>query len=190
MLGEFKKTFSMTPANNNSRNSWGSAPSYSFLTLLTLLTLLTSSCYSLRSTAIPPEIDTFYVETFGNRAENVVPTLAPLFTERLKDKIRTESRLNYVEVDPDITFSGYVTEYLVTPRVVQEGNDANFSDLKITILVNCESVSDEYEAWEQRFSFAVPFDNTQNLLAIQEELIGQVNDQLAEDIFNKAFNNW
>ena len=160
------------------------------LILLLGVTLLIASCYSLRSTAIPPDIDTFYVQTFDNRADNVVPVLAPQFTEELKDKLRTESRLIYAETDPNISFSGYISDYRVSPRVVQEGEAANFSDLTISVMVVCETTSGEYEPWQQRFTYALPFDNTQNLLDIQEGLIDQINEQLVEDIFNKAFNNW
>lgn len=158
--------------------------------LLSVFFLSGAGCYSLRSTAIPIDMDSFYVATFDNRADNVVPVLAPQFTEELKDKLRNESRLIYAETDPDISFSGSITEYRVSPRVVQEGEAANFSDLTISVMVICETTSEEYEPWQQRFSYALPFDNTQNLLDIQEGLIDQINEQLVEDIFNKAFNNW
>ena len=95
-----------------------------------ILTLLSSEQARLYE-AIPIDMDTFYVATFDNRADNVVPVLAPQFTEELKDKLRNESRLIYAETDPDISFSGSITEYRVSPRVVQEGEAANFSDLTI-----------------------------------------------------------
>ena len=75
------------------------------------LVLSLYGCYSFKGIAIDPEVRTYYVDQFVDNSGGGVPVLAINFTEKLKDKIRNESRLVYSEVDPDITFSGSIIRF-------------------------------------------------------------------------------
>ncbi|MCU0348071.1 MAG: hypothetical protein MUC59_14105 [Saprospiraceae bacterium] len=65
--------------------------------------------YSLQGISIPPDVNTYYIELFDNQAPSAIPTLPRDFTERLKDKIRTESRLKYDDEAPDVEFTGAIS---------------------------------------------------------------------------------
>ncbi len=161
------------------------------LSILLVLGLLTQSgCYSFKGTAIAPEINTFYVSPFENRAANVVPTLSQTFTEQLKDKIRSESKLRYTDTDPDIEFSGYISDYRVRSVAPQEGETTAFNRLEIKVYVEYKNLSDESDTWKETFSFYDDYDSAVNILSVQDDLITVINDQLVEYIFNKAFTNW
>ena len=41
-----------------------------------------------------------------------------------------------------------------------------------------------------RFSRFSDYESSQNLASIEDELIKDINDQLTQDIFNKAVSNW
>ena len=133
---------------------------------------------------------------FDNNTENVVPTLSYDFTQALLEKVLNESRLTFTETDPDIEFSGTISRYKVTsvaPEDVDGRTVTAFNRLDIGVNVfyinNLEDDPQKKE-WEQYFSFFLDYENTVNLLDIQDDLIIQINDQLVEDIFNRSFSDW
>ena len=160
------------------------------LILHILFLSLLSGCYSLSGIAISPETESYYVAPFENRALNAVPTLAQQFTEQLKDKITRQSRLLYDDTNPDVSFSGVITNYDVTPEAPQAGETTAVNRLTITVSVEFENANDEKANWKKSFSFSEVFAGDENLLDVQDDLIAVINRQLTEDIFNAAFNKW
>ncbi len=155
-----------------------------------------TSCYTFKSTGIPQNVNTFYVAEFDNNASNVVPTLSYDFSQALLDKVLRESRLTFTETDPDIEFSGYISRYQVTSVAPTERDGlptTAFNRLDIAVQVeylNNREEDAKKQEWSQQFSFYVDYESTTNLLDIQDDLITQINDQLVEDIFNRAFSDW
>lgn len=157
------------------------------------LPLLWSSCYSFKGISIDPNIKTFFVRNFDNIAVNAPPTLAVDFTERLKDKVRTETPLTLNSDAPDAEFSGRVVDYRVIPVAPKPGETVTLNRLEIRFQINYTINKEGAEGgWtsERSFSHFAEFANDQDLISVQDELIRQISDQLLEDIFNAAFNNW
>ncbi len=156
-----------------------------------LLVFITfSSCYSLKGISIPSDVNTFYVDDFTISALNAPADINQIFAESLREKVRNESRLQYREVDPDIIFSGSVSNYRVNSVAPTEGNTTALNRLEIKVKVDYENVNNEDENWTQNFSFFQDFDSSQDLQSLQDELITTIFRQLTEDVFNKAFTNW
>ena len=164
----------------------------SFRLLLTAYCLLSVGCYSFRGVTIDPSTKTFSVGLFTNNAPAAPPTLAQQFTERLKDKIRNNSRLSLVNTEgADLAFVGQVVGYEVISLSPQPGQTAAFNQLKITINVDLTDNRNEKGGWKQAFSFQADFPGGAQLLQYQDTLIKQITDKILEDIFNKAFTeNW
>lgn len=146
--------------------------------------------YSFQGISIPPEVNTFYVELFDNQAPAAVPTLPRDFTELLKDKIRRETRLQYSDTDPDIEFSGAVTDFRVSAEAPKADEQIGFNKLTITVQVSFVNNKDEKANWKQQFTFEDFFGASQNLLDVQDGLIETINKELTDRIFNRAFTNW
>jgi Lipopolysaccharide-assembly len=146
--------------------------------------------YSLAGISIPPDVNTYYVETFENQAPGAVPTLPRDFTERLKDKIRTETRLKYNDESPDIEFTGSISDFRVTAEAPKAGEQIGFNKLTIAVQVNFINKKDEKASWKQQFSFEDFFQPEQNLLDVQEDLINNISKELVDRIYNRAFTNW
>ena len=160
------------------------------LFLLGISFFLFDACYSFKAASIPVEIESFYVEEFDNKTTNSLPILQQLFTEKLKNKILNESRLTFNDVDPDIEFSGSISGYRISSVAPEVGSVAAFNRLEITVSVTFDNNLNEDASWEQRFSFFENYERDVNINDIQEDLIDTINDQLVEDIFNKAFTSW
>ncbi len=155
-----------------------------------LVCLNFSGCYSFKGISIPTDVNTYYVELFENQAAASTPTLPRDFTEKLKDKIRRESRLRYTDEDPDIEFSGAITQFSVSAEAPKVNEQIGFNRLTITVTVSFVNNKNEKANWKQQFSFDDSFAPDQNLLDVQDALIETISNELVERIFNRAFTNW
>ena len=166
------------------------------ITLVGLVWILQGCTYnlSLNGASIPPAMKTIRVEFFENTAPLVVNNLSQLFTEALKDRIRNTTRLSIVSgAVADAVMSGTITDYNIAPVSVQATNNttAPIADqTRLTITVNVKYVYD----LDNKLSFEQPFTKYKDFkgeISSQEQaLIQDINKQLIEDIFNKAFANW
>ncbi|MCB0684961.1 MAG: hypothetical protein KDC53_00510 [Saprospiraceae bacterium] len=162
-----------------------------FLGYIMIMVLLgTGGCYSFKGISIPPEANTFYISELRSRVPGAPADLGQQFSENLKQKFLNQSRLNFVEIDPDIEFSGEITRFAVTSVAPQPGETTAFNRLEIGVRMKYVYHLDEEENWENSFSFYQDFSRDENLLDVQDGLITIIFQQLAEDIFNKAFTNW
>jgi len=160
---------------------------------LSIIISLLSSCYTLKNSAIPPELKTINVQFFENNAPLVVNTLSQTFTEALKERIRTQSRLSIVRGESDATLSGSIVGYSIAPVSIEatSGNAPPIADAnKLSITVRVKFV---YDA-DKKINFdenMTRFANYRGDINPQEQsLILEITRQLTEDIYNKAFSNW
>lgn len=151
------------------------------------------SCYRFKGISIPPAVDTFYIESFQNKASNAPAAMEIEFTDRFIQKINGSSKLEYDDVDPHLQFSGYISRYSVSAVAPQQSGDqatTAFNRLTIAVKVDYVNSLNEEDNWDQSFSFFEDFESATDLNSVQDELIERIFDQILEDIFNKAFTNW
>jgi hypothetical protein len=167
-----------------------------FLLFFVPLMLIGQACtykLSLDGITIPPEIKTINVMFFENTAPLVVNNLSQLFTEALKERVRSQTRLSIVRGEADATMEGQITGYGTAPVAVQATTDnrapiAGLTRLTITVKVKYSNIAKKKYNFEESFS---RFKDFSGQLASQEQaLILDINKQITEDIFNRAFNNW
>src|SRR5437763_3377544 len=89
--------------------------------------------YSTKDTSpIPPEVKTFRVVSFQNKARYVNTQLAPQLTERVKQKVIGQTRLREVNTDDaHYDISGYISDYSVTTTGITNQN-ANTNRLNVS----------------------------------------------------------
>ncbi|NQD72077.1 LptE family protein [Sphingobacterium shayense] len=167
----------------------------SILSLLAMLCLvLFNKCgvsYSFSGGSIPENMKTVNVQYFENIAPMVYPTLSQNFTEGLKERIRSQSRLSQVTGEADATFEGLITGYDISPVAVEANTDrAAMNRLTITIKVTYTNRLDETgeSNFEESFTQFREFGGT---VAGQEETLNtEIIKLLTEDVYNRAFANW
>lgn len=134
---------------------------------------------------------TITVNFFENTAPLVVPYLSQQFTERLKERVRNQSRLSIVRSEGDGIFEGRITGYSITPVAITGDQRAGLNRLTITVNVKYTNAVQPDLSFEQSFTRYQDFNiQTQSIQSQEPELIRSINDQLTEDIFNRAFANW
>lgn len=146
--------------------------------------------YSLSGASIPPEAKTVSVILFQNNASLAPPTLSQSFTEALRTKLSSQSRLALISRDGDLAFEGSIINYSSTPIAVQSTDAAAKNRLTITVQVKYTCSFDEKKNFESTFSQFEDYDSKDNLTTVENVLIEKINAKLVQDIFNKALNNW
>ena len=147
--------------------------------------------YSFTGASIPAEMKTVSVQFFENNAQMVVPYLSQQFTEDLKTRIRNQSNLSLVRGDADAVFEGRITDYRISPAAIQGNERAGLERLTITVNVKYTNRLKPELNFEQSFSRFKDFSTQGSSVQAQEQqLIKDVNAQLTDDIFNRAFANW
>lgn len=154
--------------------------------------VLNNSCgfYSLTGASISPDVKTASVPYFQNRASVVQPMLSRELTEKLKDKIQSQTNLKLVNESGDAHFEGEITSYVVSPAAITGENIAAKNRLTISVKVKFTNSKDAQYDFDSSFSRFEDFDSNVSVDAVESELIEKISEQLVEDIFNKAFVNW
>jgi len=146
--------------------------------------------YSFTGATINPAIETFSVQYFPNRAEIIQPTLSQEFTDALRQKMETQTRLNLASGYGDVNFEGEITAYDVTPQAITGNEAPALNRLTVSVNVRFTNLVEPENDFEKRFTRYEDFSATQDLSQVESELIIKINEQLTEDIFNEAFVNW
>lgn len=162
------------------------------LLLIPVLALFNSCSVKLNGASIPPEMKTITVLFFENNAPLVVASLSQDFTEALKLRIRNQTRLSISSSDADAIFEGRITGYDIRPAALQSSELSTAATNRLSIRVNVKYTNNllPKQSFEESFERYKDFLATQNLASIQQELINDINNQLTEDIFNRAFAQW
>ena len=161
------------------------------LLIFPVMLFLQSCSYSLRGASIPVEMKTVTIQFFENNSTLVVPYLSQDFTEALKERIRNQTRLSVQNTEGDAIFEGRITDYSIRPVAVQGNERAGLSRLSITVNVKYTNTLKPEQSFEQSFTRFRDLDLARQPLQVQERsLIPLINDELTEDIFNRAFANW
>lgn len=166
-----------------------------FLLLLIVIGLTGCGVYSLSGASI--EGKTINIHVLENRARNVVPSLSPALTTRIRGRIISQTGLASVNNDQaDYNIAGYISMYEVTVTGAQGGQNSNqaiqATQNRLTISVNITFTNnlDEKANFTQTFTRFADFPATRTLQAEEPRLIESIANELADDIFKKAFVNW
>jgi hypothetical protein len=161
---------------------------YMVLLTTTILSACTSFSYSF--TGSQTDAKTISIDFFPNRAPIVQPSLSQTFTEALRDKFVNQSKLDLVSRNGALQLEGEIVDYSVSPVAIQGDETAALNRLNIRVNVRYTNTLDDKLSFEQSFSSYRDYASTTSLTSVEAQLIGEITEQLVEDIFNKALVNW
>lgn len=160
--------------------------------LLLIATFSFATCkYGFKDAApIPPEVKTFRVNYFENKAEYKNPQLSPQLTEKLKQKIIGTTRLRQTnEDDAHYDISGYVSGYQVTSTGIT-GNNTSLNRLTVNFHVTFKNTLDDKKNLESDVTYSVDFNANLTLSQVETQKSEEIVKNLTDAIFNKIFSNW
>ncbi len=146
--------------------------------------------YSFTGASISPDVKTFSVYYFPNRARLVNPNLSQQITEALQDKLLRQTSLDQLEESGDLEFEGQITGYDTRPMNISEGDFAAQTRLTVTVKVKYTNNKNRDDDWEKTFSAYEDFSATDILSDVEDQLMVDIIEKLTEDIFNASIANW
>lgn len=166
---------------------------FATLTVATVLLLgvAQSGCgvYKFKDVSIPDSIKVVRVGIIQNRATYVNPQLAPELTEKLKQKIVSQTRLKQTNGDDaDWDISCTITSYSFSTSGISNQR-ANTNRLNVGVHVDVrDNHSQKTSKYDVTRSF--DYDGTLALQQAEQGLKTEMLRSLSDDIFNRIFSNW
>ena len=162
--------------------------------LVCLCLLIATACsisYKFNGASIDyTKVKTIMISDFTNQASYVNPTLAPEFTEELKDIYIRQTRLEQVTSNGDLALEGEVTGYDFTPMAVKEDAIASQTRLTITVRVRYMNNTNPDEDFEQSFSAYREFDSNLMLQQVESSLCAEIIEEIVDQVYNATVANW
>lgn len=158
-----------------------------------LVGVLAPSCkinYTFTGANLSPNVKTFTVYYFPNRARLINPTLSQSFTEELREKLTRQTSLNELSESGDLEFEGQITGYEFRPMSIQKADESAQTRLTVTINLKYTNNQVPEENFEKSFSAYEDFDSNLSISSVEEELSAEIIKKLTEDIFNATIANW
>jgi len=161
--------------------------------LYIVLAISLSSCtmnYSFTGAAISPDTKTVSVAYFRNIAPLVNPRLSSMFTEALRDKLLSETRLKLTGSEGDLMFDGDITGYEQSWQGALASEKAAQNKLTITIKVKYTNNKDPQKSFEKSFTQFRLFDTSTSLSSVEDELSKEIIKDILTQIFSATVADW
>lgn len=157
---------------------------------LCLISFLNScKIYKFKDVSIPAEIKTVKVNYIENHAQYVNPQLSPKLSDKLRQKIVSQTRLSQTNNDnADWEVSGDITSYSVSTSGIS-AQQTTTNRLTVSVHISLFKRKDEKtEQYDVTHSFE--FSADKSLQQAESELSDEMIRTLTDEIFNRLFSNW
>jgi len=156
------------------------------------MAVVISSCgvYSFKDVSIDyTKIKTIKIGFFENKARYINPQLSPMLTDKVQQKIVSQTKLTRTNNDDaNLQISGYISDYSVsTASISATQATSNRLNVGVHLVVKntVDNKTDEYDI-NRNFDFSANLSLQQAETQLQDEIIRSVTDE----IFNRIFSNW
>lgn len=160
-----------------------------------LLVSITLAACSISYKFIGTSIDytktkTISLDKFPIRANYVWSPMESMFYNSLSDAFAQKTKLTVLKRGGDLQLSGEIVEYSQTNKSISSDGYSAQVQLKMTVNVRFVNNINHDEDFEQRFSATSEYDSSQQLAAVQEQLVQEMIDDIVDQIFNATVANW
>lgn len=162
------------------------------IVIVLAVSLLLAGCkiYSFTGANIDPAIQSVSISYFINESGNGPATAGDLFTEALKTKMLNNTNLNQVNANGDIHFSGEIIDYAYSIQAPTGDVSSDLKRITMRVSVQFENRISPADSWTESFSAYVQYPVDEGLEGQEEVLIEEINTQIVDKVFNRAFVNW
>ncbi len=133
---------------------------------------------------------TITISDFPNRSTYVWGPMASMFNNELKDIFASNTKLQQVRRNGDMKIEGEITQYSQRNKGVNAEGQSSMAELSMTVNVRFTNNKEHSEDFERQFTATASYETTQQLNAVQEELVQQMVKEITEQIFNATVANW
>lgn len=133
---------------------------------------------------------TIQIDPFPIRSAYVWAPMQSIFNNKLTDLYAQQTKLKQVKRGGDLIVAGEITGFEQYNKGVSAEGYSSQVQLKMTVNVRFTNTKNHKEDFERQFSATTEYDATQQLIAVQEELVTQMTKDITEQIFNATVANW
>jgi len=162
------------------------------LVLLPLFVAMSCSVsYKLNGASIDyAVIKTISIENFANRAAYQWGPMASMFNNSISDVYNKQTKLRQVKKDGDLQLSGEITAYDQINKSVSADGYSSMVQLRMTVKVKYRNNKHHEDDFEKSFTATREYDSSQQLSAVQEQLVQEMIDDIVDQVFNATVANW
>ncbi|MFT4092796.1 MAG: LPS assembly lipoprotein LptE [Niabella sp.] len=168
----------------------------SLIAALFVIAFTQSSCgiYRFKDVSIPDSVKYVLVNQFQNTATYVNPSLAPQLTDKLRQKITSQTRLTMVNNTDNAGEGLWIINCKVTSYSFATSGISNqqVNTNRLNVGVHIEIVDNKTQKIIGKYDVTSPFDYAGSLSLQQAEqsLLTQMLRDIPDAIFNRIFSNW
>ena len=165
-----------------------------FIFCISIACPILSSCsisYKFNGASIDYEkTKTIQIDNFPIRSAYVWAPMQSIFNNRLTDIYAQQTKLRQVKRGGDLVLSGEIVGFDQFNKGVSSDGYSSQVQLKMTVNVRFTNTKKHAEDFERQFSATAEYDASQQLMAVQEELVTQMTKDITDQIFNATVANW
>ena len=162
--------------------------------LLLLLAVLVSACsisYSFNGASIDyTTTKTIQIDNFPIRSAYVWAPMQSIFQNRITEIYANQTKLKQVKKNGDMQLAGEIVAFDQFNKGISSSGYSNQVQLKMTVNVRFVNNKKHSDDFERQFTATTDYDASQQLNAVQEELVTQMTKDIVDQIFNATVANW
>lgn len=135
-------------------------------------------------------VKTIQIDNFPIRSAYVWSPMQSIFQNKLTDIYANQTKLRQVKKNGDLQLSGEITGFDQYNKGISSDGYSTQVQLKMTVNVRWVNNKKHSEDFERQFSATTEYDASQQLTAVQEELVTQMTKDITDQIFNATVANW
>ncbi len=136
------------------------------------------------------EIKTIRIDDFPLRSAYVWAPMKAMFDNKLQDTFANQTKLTLVKRGGDLHISGEIVSYDQFNKGISASGYSSQTQLKMTVNVRFVNNKNHSQDFERQFTATVDYDSSQQLTAVQPELVAQMIADITDQIFNATVVNW
>lgn len=164
-----------------------------WLTIVVLTTCVLTACsvsYKFTGTSINYDlIKSIQIDNIANRAPYGWAPMEAMFNNKLQDRYANQTRLKLVKRNGDLHIAGEITGYDQYNKAISADGYSSQVQLKMTVNIRFRNGKTN-QSWEKQFSATTQYNSTQQLSAVQEQLVTEMISDITDQIFNATVADW
>lgn len=164
------------------------------IALMLVLLVVVTSCsisYKFNGASIDyTTTKTIQIDNFPIRSAYVWAPMQSIFQNRLTEVFASQTKLKQVKKQGDLQLAGEIVGFDQFNKGISSSGYSSQVQLKMTVNVRFTNNKKHDEDFERQFSATSQYDATQQLTAVQEELVTEMVKDIVDQIFNATVANW
>jgi hypothetical protein len=157
-----------------------------------ILAIMVSGCgiYKFNDASVDPDLKTFKVQYIENKARYINPALSPKITDKLRQKVISQTKLKQNNDTPHLEIIAIINEYSVSTSGVSNGTNATQNRLNVGLSVQIKNNLKPANSVEESINRSFDFPATSSLAEAEGRLTEDIIKNVVDEIFNKIFSKW